>query len=66
MLDKIELAFKIKAALVEYSIRIVSVPILNKLLHLKRDEIKKLLKNNHIFPIELGRSIGWENYINFQ
>ena len=61
--SELELAFKIKAALVEYSIRIVSVPILNKLLHLKKDEIKKLLKNNNIFPIELGRSIGWENYI---
>ena len=61
--SELEIAFKIKAALLEYSVRIVSVPILNKLSNMKNKEIKELLKNKHVFPIELGRSIGWDNYL---
>ena len=61
--SELEIAFKIKAALLEYSIRIVSVPILNKLSNMKNEEINELLKNKHVFPIELGRSIGWESYL---
>jgi transketolase len=30
---------------------------------MKNEEINELLKNKHVFPIELGRSIGWENYL---
>ena len=61
--SELEIAFKIKAALLEYSVRIVSVPILNKLSNMKNEEINELLKNKHVFPIELGRSIGWERYL---
>ncbi len=61
--SELDLAFQIKAALVEYSIRIVSVPILNKLSTMDKSELKSLLKNDYVFPIELGRSIGWENYL---
>ena len=61
--SELEIAFKIKAALLEYSVRIVSVPILNKLSNMKNEEINKLLKNKHVFPLELGRSIGWESYL---
>ena len=61
--SELEIAFKIKAALLEYSVRIVSVPILNKLSNMKNEEINELLKNKHVFPIELGRSIGWESYL---
>ena len=45
---ELEIAFKIKAAL-EYSQRIVSVPILNKLSNMKNEEINELLKNKHVF-----------------
>ena len=61
--SELEIAFKIKAALLEYSVRIISVPILNKLSNMQNEEINKLLKNKHVFPIELGRSIGWESYL---
>ena len=61
--SELEIAFKIKAALLEYSVRIVSVPILNKFSNMKNEEINELLKNKHVFPIELGRSIGWESYL---
>jgi len=61
--SELEIAFKIKAALLEYSVRIVSVPILNKLSNMGNQEINDLLKNKHVFSIELGRSIGWENYL---
>ena len=29
----------------------------------EENEINELLKNKHVFPIELGRSIGWESYL---
>ena len=29
----------------------------------KNEEINELLKNKHVFPLELGRSIGWESYL---
>ena len=61
--SELEIAFMIKATLLEYSVRIVSVPILNKLSNMKNQEINELLKNKHVFPIELGRSIGWESYL---
>ncbi len=61
--SELEIAFKIKAALLEYSVRIVSVPILNKLSNMKNEVINELLKNKHVFPLELGRSIGWESYL---
>ena len=61
--SELEIAFKIKAALLEYSVRIISVPILNKLSNMQNEEINELLKNKHVFPIELGRSIGWESYL---
>ena len=61
--SELEIAYKIKAALLEYSVRIVSVPILNKLSNMKNEEINELLKNKHVFTIELGRSIGWESYL---
>ena len=61
--SELEIAFKIKAALLEYSVRIISVPILNKLSNMKNEEINELLKNKHVFPLELGRSIGWESYL---
>ena len=35
-------SFKIKAALLEYSVRIISVPILNKLSNMQNEEINEL------------------------
>ena len=61
--SELEIAFEIKAALLEYSVRIVSVPILNKLSNMKNEELDQLLKNEYVFPIELGSSIGWKNYL---
>ena len=61
--SELEIAFKIKEALLEYSVRIVSVPILNRISKMKNEDKKALLKNERIFSIELGRSIGWEHYL---
>ena len=42
------------------SIQIISTPILNKL---NSDLIGSLGINNKFFTIELGRSIGWQDYV---
>ena len=58
--SELNLAFALKKNLSEYSVRIVSVPILNKL----NPEKTTHLKNSKLtFTLELGRSIGWADYI---
>ena len=58
--SELNLAFALKKNLSEYSVRIVSVPILNKL----SPEKTTHLKNSKLtFTLELGRSIGWADYI---
>ena len=58
--SEVNLALEVKEMLKEFSIQIVSVPILNKL----TPEISKSLNNNKfIFTIELGKSAGWSDYI---
>jgi len=58
--SELNLAFALKKKLSEYSVRIVSVPILNKL----NPEKTTHLKNSKLtFTLELGRSIGWADYI---
>ena len=49
---ELEVAFKIKAALLEYSVRI-KCSYLNKLSNMKNEEINELLKNKHVFPMNL-------------
>jgi len=58
--SELNLAFALKKNLSEHSVRIVSVPILNKL----NPEKAASLKNSKLtFTLELGKSIGWADYI---
>ena len=58
--SELNLAFALKKNLSEYSVRIVSVPILNKL----NPEKAASLKNSKLtFTLELGKSVGWADYI---
>ena len=58
--SEVNLALEVKEMLKEFSIQIVSVPILNKL----TPEISKSLNNNKFtFTIELGKAAGWSDYI---
>ena len=58
--SELNLAFALKKNLSEYSVRIVSVPILNKL---NPEKATSLKNSNLTFTIELGKSVGWANYI---
>ena len=44
----------------DLSVQIISAPILNRL---NDDRLKSLSLNQNIFTIELGRTIGWDTYI---
>ena len=58
--SEVNLALEIKETLKEYSVQVVSVPILNKL----TPEISESLNNNKLtFTIELGKAAGWSDYI---
>ena len=58
--SEVNLALEIKETLKEYSVQIVSVPILNKL----TPKISESLNNNKLtFTIELGKAAGWSDYI---
>ena len=58
--SEVNLALEIKETLKEYSVQVVSVPILNKL----TPKISESLNNNKLtFTIELGKATGWSDYI---
>ena len=58
--SEVNLAWEIKEMMKDFSVQIVSVPILNKL----TPEISKSLNNNKLtFTIELGKATGWSDYI---
>ena len=58
--SEVNLALEIKETLKEFSVQVVSVPILNKL----TPEISKSLNKNKLtFTLELGRASGWSDYI---
>jgi len=61
--SEVSTALKIAEALVDYSIQIVSVPILNRLVDIGKDKLIELRGEGKIFTLELGRSVGWEYYI---
>ena len=61
--SELELAFSIKEYLKEISVRIVSTPMLNKLENVPSKMIDELKASSLNFTIELGRSIGWKNYL---
>ncbi len=58
--SEVNLAWEVKETLKDFSVQIVSVPILNKL----TSEISESLNNNELtFTIELGKATGWSDYI---
>ena len=58
--SEVNLAMEVSKLLKGKSIQIISTPILNKL---KPELIDSLGINNKVFTIELGRSIGWQDYV---
>jgi len=58
--SEVNLAIEIKEILKDYSVQIVSVPILNKL---TPEKSKQLNNNKFTFTLELGKSTGWSDYI---
>ena len=61
--SELELAFGVKEYLKQISVRIVSIPILNKLENVDTEILNNLKATNLNFTIELGRSIGWSTYL---
>mgnify|MGYP003299982710 CR=1 FL=1 len=58
--SEVNLAWEVKEMMKDFSVQIVSVPILNKL----TPEISESLNNNKLtFTIELGKATGWSDYI---
>ena len=58
--SELELAVEISKKLSDFSVQIISAPILNRL---SEERIESLGLSQNIFTIELGRSIGWDTYI---
>jgi transketolase len=58
--SEVNLAFDLKDRLNKYSVKIVSVPILNKL---TPENALSLNSTKFTFTLELGKSIGWRDYI---
>tara|TARA_X000000368_G_scaffold198847_1_gene156986 strand:- start:4563 stop:6476 length:1914 start_codon:yes stop_codon:yes gene_type:complete len=58
--SEVNIALQLKEKFKDYSVRVVSVPILNKL---TPDKSKKLNNNKFSFTIELAKSNGWSDYI---
>ena len=58
--SELELAFEISTKLKDLSVQIISAPILNRL---NEERLESLSLNQNIFTIELGRTIGWDTYI---
>jgi len=58
--SELELAVEISKNLKDLSVQIISAPILNKI---NKERIESLNLNQNIFTLELGRSTGWDSYI---
>ena len=58
--SELELALEISTKLSDYSVQIISAPILNRL---SKERVESLGLSQNIFTIELGRTIGWDTYI---
>ena len=58
--SELELAVEISKNLKDLSVQIISAPILNKI---NKKMIGSLNLNQNIFTLELGRSTGWDSYI---
>ena len=58
--SELELALEISTKLSDFSVQIISAPILNRL---SEERLESLGLSQNIFTIELGRTIGWDTYI---
>ena len=58
--SEVNLAIEVSKELKNKSVQIISTPILNKV---TPQIIEKLNLNEFIFTLELGRSIGWQDYV---
>ena len=58
--SEVELALEISTKLSDFSVQIISAPILNRL---SEKRLESLGLSQNIFTIELGRTIGWDTYI---
>jgi transketolase len=58
--SELELAFEISMKLKDLSVQIISAPILNRL---NEERLESLSLNQNIFTLELGRTIGWDSYV---
>ena len=58
--SELNLAFSLRDKLNKYSVQIISVPILNML---TPEKAKSLNESKLTFTLELGKSIGWADYI---
>ena len=58
--SEVELALEISTKLSDFSVQIISAPILNRL---SEERLESLGLSQNIFTIELGRTIGWDSYI---
>ncbi len=58
--SELELAVAISKNLKDLSVQIISAPILNKI---NKERVESLNLNQNIFTLELGRSTGWDSYI---
>ena len=61
--SEVSTALKIVDELKEYSIQVVSVPILNKLIDIDNKILEKLRGKEKVFTLEIGTSVGWADYI---
>ena len=61
--SELSTAIKVAESISEYSIQVVSVPILNKLENIEREKLSLLRGEGKVFTLEVGRSVGWEHYI---
>ena len=61
--SEVSTALKIVDEIKEYSIQVVSVPILNKLIDIDNEILEKLRGKEKVFTLEIGTSVGWADYI---
>ena len=61
--SEVSTALKIVDELKEYSIQVVSVPILNKLIDIDNEILEKLRGKEKVFTLEIGTSVGWADYV---
>ena len=57
---EVELSLEVKEELSEFSVQIISAPILNRV---NKELINSLNISERLFTLELGRSIGWSTFL---